>query len=45
MKKGNLFVISGPSGSGKTTLSSHALKNLDNLMFSVSYTPRPIRNG
>lgn len=45
MKKGNLFVISGPSGSGKTTLSSHALKNLNNLRFSVSFTTRPIRNG
>lgn len=43
--KGNLFVISGPSGSGKTTLSSHAVKNIDNLRFSVSFTTRPIREG
>lgn len=43
--KGRLFVISGPSGSGKTTLSSHAVKNIDNLRFSVSFTTRPIRNG
>lgn len=41
--KGKLFIISGPSGSGKTTLGNHAVKNIENLKFSVSCTTRPIR--
>ncbi len=44
-RKGILFVISAPSGAGKTTLCREAMKRLDNLTFSVSYTTRPPRPG
>ncbi len=44
-RKGILFVISAPSGAGKTTLCREAMKRLDNLEFSISYTTRPPRPG
>lgn len=44
-KTGKLFVLSGPSGAGKGTLREHALKNIDNLVYSVSCTTRQPRPG
>jgi guanylate kinase len=35
-----VFIISAPSGSGKSTLVGRLLNDVDNLMFSVSYTTR-----
>jgi guanylate kinase len=40
---GLLVVISSPSGAGKTTLCHRLLKEFPKLVFSVSYTTRPIR--
>ena len=37
---GNLIIVSGPSGAGKSALTTHALKVLPNIRFSVSYTTR-----
>ena len=42
---GKLFVLSGPSGVGKGTLREHALKNFDNLVYSISCTTREPREG
>lgn len=44
-KKGKVIVISAPSGSGKTTICKHLLKFNPQLVFSVSYTTRPPRQG
>jgi guanylate kinase len=38
-----VFIISAPSGSGKSTLVSSLLKSVPGLLFSVSYTTRPLR--
>lgn len=38
-----VFIISAPSGSGKSTLVGRVLKEIDSLIFSVSYTTRPPR--
>jgi guanylate kinase len=38
-----VFIISAPSGSGKSTLVGRLLNDVDNLMFSVSYTTRARR--
>lgn len=44
--KGRLFVLSGPSGAGKGTLRKKVFETLDdNLVFSVSCTTRPPREG
>ena len=40
-----IFVVSGPSGSGKSTLCNIALREVDNLFFSVSHTTRPRRQN
>jgi guanylate kinase len=44
-----VFIISAPSGSGKSTLVGRLLQEVDNLIFSVSYTTRkprgPERDG
>ncbi|MGB9750099.1 MAG: guanylate kinase [Caldisericia bacterium] len=40
-----LIVISGPSGSGKGTIIKEVMKNLPDLLYSVSYTTRPKREG
>ncbi len=45
MDRGDLFVISAPSGTGKSTLCSMLVKELDNIVFSVSHTTRPPRPG
>jgi guanylate kinase len=38
-----VFIISAPSGSGKSTLVSRLLAAVPRLLFSVSYTTRPMR--
>lgn len=43
--KGNLIIVSAPSGAGKTTLVAGALRRLQNLRPSVSYTSRAARQG
>src|SRR5450432_2920985 len=40
-----VFIISAPSGSGKSTLVAHLLASVTELIFSVSYTTRPIRGA
>lgn len=40
-----LFIISAPSGAGKTTLVKELLKRLDSLIYSISHTTRPPRQG
>lgn len=40
-----LIVISGPSGSGKGTIIKEVLKRKPDLVYSVSYTTRPRREG
>lgn len=40
-----LIVISGPSGSGKGTIIKEVLKNMPDLIYSISYTTRPKREG
>jgi guanylate kinase len=40
MTKGNLIIVSAPSGAGKSSLVHHALKTLDPLCYSISYTTR-----
>ena len=44
-RRGILFVVSAPSGAGKTTLCREAMKRLDGVAFSISYTTRPARPG
>lgn len=43
--RGTIYVVSGPSGAGKTSILKEALKNFNNLEFSVSYTTRSPRPG
>lgn len=43
--RGTVYVVSGPSGAGKTSILKEVLKEIPNLMFSVSYTTRPKRPG
>jgi guanylate kinase len=45
MTKGNLIIVSAPSGAGKSSLVHHALKTLDCLCYSISYTTRPPRGS
>jgi guanylate kinase len=40
-----VFIISAPSGSGKSTLVRQLLDTVPNLLFSISYTTRAMRNG
>lgn len=42
---GLLVVVSSPSGAGKTTLCNRLIREFPNLVFSVSYTTRPMRAG
>lgn len=38
--RGNLIVVSAPSGAGKSTLVERAVRMLDSIKYSVSYTTR-----
>lgn len=42
---GNLFIVSAPSGAGKTTLVGEALKRIEWLKPSISFTSRDPRAG
>ena len=42
---GRLFVLSGPSGAGKGTLRENALKDIHELVYSISCTTRQPREG
>jgi guanylate kinase len=43
LPRGQLFIVSAPSGSGKSTLVNQVLREVPDLVFSVSYTTRPPR--
>ena len=45
MSAGKLIVIAAPSGCGKTTIAKAILKKYPAMLFSVSATTRPIRDG
>ena len=42
---GNVFVLSAPSGAGKSTLAKRLVQQIQGLIFSVSFTTRPPRDG
>ena len=42
---GHLFILSAPSGAGKTTLRRALLKQISDLLYSISYTTREPRKG
>lgn len=42
---GNIFVLSAPSGTGKSTLAKRLVKDLQGLIFSISFTTRKPREG
>jgi guanylate kinase len=42
---GRLFIVSAPSGAGKTTLCQAILQHFPDMIYSVSHTTRPPRNG
>jgi guanylate kinase len=44
-RQGLIFVISAPSGAGKSTLCRAVRDRFPDLMYSVSYTTRPLRDG
>ena len=44
-KSAYLFIIAAPSGAGKTTLRHEVLKRFSDIIYSVSYTTRSLRNG
>ncbi len=44
-KRGLLFVLSAPSGTGKTVLIDGLVKSSPNIVRSISYTTRGIREG
>ena len=43
--RGLLLVVSSPSGAGKTTLCHRLIAEFPEVVFSVSYTTRPMRRG
>lgn len=43
--RGSLFVVSAPSGAGKSTLCNRLTKEVEGVIFSVSYTTRSPRQG
>jgi guanylate kinase len=43
--RGNLIVVSAPSGAGKSSLAERALKRVEGLEFSISYTTREPRGA
>ncbi len=44
-RPGLLFILSAPSGAGKSTLCRAVLDHFPDMLYSVSYTTRPPRNG
>ena len=44
-KTGKLIVISAPSGTGKTTVVKKLLEQIPNIIASVSFTTRPMREN
>ena len=42
---GNIFIVTGPSGAGKSTLLERLIAEDPRLIFSVSHTTRPARQG
>lgn len=44
-ERGNLIVVSAPSGAGKSSLAERALKRIEGLKFSISYTTREPRGA
>ena len=42
---GNLIIVSAPSGAGKSSLVAYALKKIENLCYSISYTTRRPRGA
>jgi len=44
-RPGLLFIISAPSGAGKSTLCRAVLDHFPDMLYSISYTTRPIRPG
>jgi len=44
-KPGHLFIVSAPSGAGKSTLCRAMLGHFPELLYSISHTTRPPRNG
>lgn len=45
MSRGTLYIVSAPSGAGKSSLLQAALKEVDDLLLSVSHTTRAPRPG
>jgi guanylate kinase len=45
MTKGNLIIVAAPSGAGKSSLVSHALKSIEGVCYSISYTTRSQRGA
>jgi guanylate kinase len=43
MTKGNLIIVSAPSGAGKSSLVNRALKSIEGVCYSISYTTRSRR--
>ena len=44
-KSARLFIIAAPSGGGKTTLCREVRKRFSDMLYSVSYTTRKLRDG
>lgn len=44
-RRTNFFIISAPSGAGKTTLVEMLVREFTQLLFSISHTTRPPREG
>ena len=44
-RSAHLFIIAAPSGGGKTTLCREVRKRFSDMLYSVSYTTRKLREG